>query len=104
MVKFVIRKKEYDWNGKLVKIVADIEYNHWRKQYDRITRTWSEFCEKFRRFDVKTKRFKYKTYTPLKAAQEEKEYEIKHEKTREERRQNCKCKEKCKAEFSNCTV
>lgn len=96
MVKFVIRKKEFDFDGKLIKIEARKYPN--RIIFRDINVIWSIWCSNVHRttFTIK-KRNKY--YTPIKKQHELKQEKIQKELTREEKRQQCKCKEKCKSEF-----
>ncbi len=105
MVKFTLKKIEYDWLGKISRIEAVVEYENWKKNGGETVRVWRFFCEKVERFDINTKKSRRKRYFGIQAKKEEIAYETKHQKTREERRLVCKCKEKCKAEFgSNCSV
>lgn len=98
MVKYVIRKKEFDYKGKLVKIEARC----YRKRHFRdIKVIWIEMCGNISR-DTHISTEKYKLYQCLtnkleeeKAKQQIQEIEL----TREEKRLQCKCKQKCKSEF-----
>jgi len=104
MVKIRILTKEYDWHGNVRKITAKVSYNKWShyKGYD-IYREWSVFCDEIRRLDIWSKKTNHKYYLGVKQKAEKQLEELKErenkEKTREQRRQNCACKEKCLAEF-----
>ncbi|MCP4550866.1 MAG: hypothetical protein GY834_02240 [Bacteroidetes bacterium] len=106
MVKFILQRTEFDYKGRLQTIVATVEYNRFPLSFKTVTRTWTIFCDEIRRRDVISEEKNTRYYIPEKTLakrqiqklSKEKSKE-EHIKSKEERRQGCKCKPKCMEEF-----
>lgn len=106
MVKYTIQKIEYNWNGKINKIVAKRVISRYDTNYSLFDckRVWSRFCSNIDREDIYNRETNYKSYTPISKKMEKQLRKKEEVRSREERRQNCKCKEICLNEFKSCQV
>lgn len=101
MVKFHIKNIKYNWDNTIQEIIAQVFLNRFIGSF---TRKWTFLCGTCKRIDLKeTNRKNYNSIQyqeELKEKLHPKTITIITEKTREEKRKDCKCKSKCQKEFN----